>query len=591
MIVSVVIAIIVIGVTLNKYLTGTVLKSTLMLIASICGMILAFTYYEMLGDFILSKGYGGTWALPGALAIIYIISFAVIFAAFSALTGHDIHFSHLPDKIIVCACGAFTALIFCGIILIALSMSPIPSKWLYSQYDSEDFSLDTPSGTLIPADSLVAGLFKTFSNGSMRSGKSFAVMHPNLISEIHLNKLHSSEGVLSIAAKDCIIVNKNGVWTPTETYKDAATGEVIIREMIIVRVGIKSGSFADGGATDEEGNFIFTLAQFQMITVDNSAAAPDKKFGTSSALPLYPVGYIKAKGVLQEMAISEPITMGRADFRQQEDYGNVLLIDLVFQQTKYSTPIALKFRNNVIVELPKVVQEDPNASSTIFVQKSACISDVADIVPVSGTKITPLQIAAGDKLMKGIQFTSGISRLWEFGYSSTTDTEPQMDKEKIYNAKLKFSPMAADIEGIDNERINQAGVPNMLSMISNYTLVSLKCQMASTSVVDSPEFPVLIDTQGKEHYPAGVFAGGTKDSEHIYQLDYCSDLAVLPVEKGRITSSFTSQLWLGGQTDKITELYFFYQIPAAPESTIIAFVRINGKDTGISKYEGFLCEK
>ena len=75
MIVTLVIAIIIIGVTLNQYLSGTVLKSTLMLIASICGMILAFTYYEILAGFALSKGYGAGWALTGSLAIVFMISF------------------------------------------------------------------------------------------------------------------------------------------------------------------------------------------------------------------------------------------------------------------------------------------------------------------------------------------------------------------------------------------------------------------------------------------------------------------------------------------------------------------------------------
>jgi hypothetical protein len=166
-----------------------------------------------------------------------------------------------------------------------------------------------------------------------------------------------------------------------------------------------------------------------------------------------------------------------------------------------------------------------------------------------------------------------------------------MDEEKISNAKLKFRPEALDIQTTDNERVNLSSVPSMLSEINGFTLVSLKCQMTSTSVVDSQEFPVLVDTQGREHNAAGLLAGGTKGSENIYQLDYCSDQAVLSFENGRITKPFTSQLWLGGETDKINELYFFYYIPSSPEGTIIIFVRTNGKDAGISKYEGFLCEK
>ncbi len=590
MIVTLVIAIIIIGVTLNQYLSGTVLKSTLMLIASICGMILAFTYYEILAGFALSKGYGAGWALTGSLAIVFMISFAVIYAAFSALTSADIHFSHLPDKAIVCVCAGITAMIFCGVILTALSMSPIPSKWLYSRYDSENFQLNSPSGILIPVDTTVAGLFNALSNGSMKSNKSFAVMHPNFIDQIHLNKLHSSEGVSSIAAPDCLIVKKNGLWKPTEKYKDAATGETIDREIVIVRTGIKFGTIEDGGATDEEGNFIFTLAQFQMIAVDGSIAASDKKFGASSAVTVYPIGYVKTKGVVeQKQDISQPITMGRSDFMQHEDYGNVLLIDLVFEQPRNGTPITMNFRNNVTVELPKATEEDQVSGSTVFIQKTACTSDAADVASVSGTKIKPLQITAGDKFMMGLLINTSMSQLLKYEYSST-DAEPQMDNDKIYNAKLKFRPAALDIQTTDNERVNQSSVPNLLSEITGYTLVALKCQMASASAVDSQEFPVLVDTQGREHNAAGLLAGGTKGSENIYQLDYCSDQAMLSFENERITKPFTSQLWLGGETDKINELYFFYYIPSSPEGTIIIFVRTNGKDAGITKYEGFLCE-
>lgn len=593
MIAGLVIAIIITGVTLNRYLSGTVLKSILMLIASICGMILAFTYYEILGGFLISQGYIAEWALTVSLAVIFIISFAVIYAAVSSLTGADINFSNLPDKAIACTCGCFTALIFCGVILTSLSMSPIPGKWLYERYNSEKFDINSPSGVLIPADTIVVGLFNTLSGNSMNSGKSFAVMHPDFINQIHLNKLGNSEGVPNIAAKDCLVIKKNGLWKPMPTvkYKDAATGETIDSEIVIVRTGIKSGTIAEGGAMTEDGNFIFNLAQFQMIAVDSSIAGSDKKFSASNVVSVHPLGYIKTKGIIEKKQdISQLITTGQSDFTNHEDYGNVLLIDLVFEQPKNATPIAMTFRNNVIVELPKVTEEDQSSSSTVFIQKSACTSEIADLIAVSGTKIRPLQIAAGDKIMMGLQLSIGIDQILESEYSST-EAEPQLDKEKIYNAKLKFSPKPSDIQEVNNERVSSSSISSLLSAIPDYTLVSLKCQMASASAIDGNDLPVLVDTKGREHHAVGVMAGGTKGSKNIYQFDYCCQKEALSIENGVIIHSFPSQLWLGGEVEKINELYFLYYIPSSPEDTIIILAKTEDKEAGISKYDGFLSKK
>lgn len=589
MLASLAVLIFIIAIILRQYLNGTVLGSFVALVSAFTAMMVSFGYYELLANFIISKGYLVTWAHAISLIVLYGLSFAILWGVGGFVAGTAIHFSDLPDKVISCGVGAIYAAITAGVILTALTMTPIPSKWLYSRYDTESFDLDSPSAALVPADSLAVGLFSTASTGSMKGGKSFAAVHPNFLNQIHLNNLNRSEGVIAVSSKDALATKTNGsYWRPEKVYVDASTGENLDEDIMIVRAAVKGGSVADGGAGDKEGGVNLTLAQFKLIV--GSSSNQDNPFASAESEAFYPIGYVKTGNQVTTKPLPEIIKFSRSNFSSKDGYRNSAILDLVFEVPQSKKPVALTFRSNSIAQLNKQAGEEEIPGTTTFVQAENCETELGQLNAVSGVAIKPVALSAGQYLMSGLRLNARFTAMKEADLQSSDNGQLEFDDRNFICGKATFSPLADNVESRARERADFSTIPGIINTMPGFAPVALKVEAVNNSVISSDQFPVLIDTDGNRHHAVGLLAGGSKGNDHLYQFDYCSKKESLDIKNNVVSSHYPEQLWIGSQVDKITEFYLIYNVNIK-SPTIILNVESSGKQTGLKDAEGFLIDR
>ncbi len=589
MIASLVILIIIVGVVLRLYLNGTVLNTFVTLICVLAAMALALGYYEVLVNVMLTKGILIKWASSISLLAIFGISFVILRVIGGFVTGTAIHFSNIPDKIICCGIGAVYATIATGILLLAVSMSPIPSKWTHSRFDTESFDLDSPSGVLIPVDSFVTSLFSSISGGSMKTDNSFSSMHPNFLNQIHLNNLHKDEGVLSVASEKALAVKKNGAyWTAQQSYIDSSTGERLGEDIVIVRAAVKSGLVEDGGAMGEDDILKFSLGQFRLITADSSSEAV---FDGADTKAVYPLGYVKTKNQVEvKDNLAEIIEVARSSFSNHEGFGNSFLVDLVFEMPNNQVPVALAFKNNAIVGLGQKAKEDEIPDSVTFIQVANCKSELAEIAQVGSRVIEPTEISSENSFSLGLRVNLNAEKLGET--AEARNSELTISSNEFICGKAKLTLDSESVSSNPPRRPNSTSLSAILATMKGYANVAVSCKINNpTATIDSSNFPVLLDVQGNEHYPVGVVSGGRKDGNYVYQLDYCSVGENLNIVNGVVTQSYVDELWITGEIDKIEETFFYYQVSVPESSKIIMNVIVDGRKVGFKDCEGFLIEK
>ncbi len=320
------------------YLKCDVLTSITTMIASLFGIIVAMGFHEALGNFILSKGYGGSHVYWGAALVLFILVFAITRAGAWSILNPNIHFSDLTRQISAVVCGGVSGLLISGMILIILAMSPMGNSLTYKRYDTSGVvSPDKPNGLLINADGLVSGLFGWISRGSLAGGKSFSLYHPDFLNQIHLNRV---SGVYPVAGNQSVTL-------PGKTF--IRQMEVGDKSLLVVRIGFPHLDLNRGGAVDPKGTFSLTPAQLRLIC--KPKGSPND--GSGSASVFYPVGFVKEKK-LEPLKANEVLTIDRKE-ESILKYGSAVWKDVAFQIPSNMAPLLLNFKYNSFFKLPAVV--------------------------------------------------------------------------------------------------------------------------------------------------------------------------------------------------------------------------------------------
>ena len=333
------------------YLKSSAITSFATLISAILGLILAFNYYEILANMLISRGHGEKWAQPGCFILLFMVGVAVTRLLADFLTG-PINFGNPIKYASAIICGVFVGLIISGAILIAIAMAPTNPKWPYPRFGAEGravtpASLNNPKKALLNVDSLAAGIFGWVSKGSLSSGKSFSVYHADFINQIHLNSLGASNQILSIAAKEAVTIPKNGV-------------RMLSDNRVAVRTGIRGKEIADGGAMNE-GKILFTLSQIRLIC--KPKAQSNDLSGTAQAY--YPHAYNIAGQPAEDASdLGATIPFSRQDLKKLTAW-----IDVLFKVGPSMTPVLLEFKQNTVVSLPKAVASTDEIEESLNVDE------------------------------------------------------------------------------------------------------------------------------------------------------------------------------------------------------------------------------
>lgn len=328
------------------YLKCTLMQSVMTLWSSVIATIIAFSFYERVGEQLISRGIGLDWALAGIFIVLYVFGFAVFRVISDFLLPGSVDLGDLPKSSAALACGFLTGLIISGNLLVALGLVPLHGKVFYSRFDPEaSVVLSSPRTPALSTDGFVTGLYRWFSSGSMSSGKSFGVLHANYLNQIHLNKLKTKELVLSVCSPEALILPQGKAKKPVRyrTIDD--------KQLTIVRAGVKTNKIEDGGAGNELNKLVFFPAQIRMIVKDSGAAEEPLSGGGTA---LYPVAVLK-NGKVINWELNQIVTPD-----PEEITNRVYWVDLVFESSRDKKPILLGFKQNAIVKLPDAVDSTPD---------------------------------------------------------------------------------------------------------------------------------------------------------------------------------------------------------------------------------------
>ena len=380
---SLVVVIIILGCAALQYFKGTFVKAFAMIIIAICASVVAFGYFEILANLIISRGNDGSmlslvpWAQTLCFILLFVVAFGVLQTAAIFVIRHPVDLGFLPERIGRVVCGIILGFIISGLLLTALQMGPLPLSYPYQRFDPARLNPDNPGGVLFNADGFATGLFSLISNGSLSGKNSFKTLHPNYLDQLFLNRFLGDASSVS-GVYPAIEVPKPGVWPASEAVKkqvDSFVSELKTRggkvvyepggksvaipistkeayNPTIVRVGIKKKAInreakINGG--------VFTPSQLRLICTRK----------TGEAVNTYPLGYLKTK---DELEISPEIKLATSDIE-----GNARYIDFVFCVPRGYEPTLVEFKLNSIAEIPTgaIVSADQAPAVEPFSSSSA----------------------------------------------------------------------------------------------------------------------------------------------------------------------------------------------------------------------------
>lgn len=336
MIATIIIIILVTGGSVsNFYLKKSVLDSFSFLIASIIGLLVAFTYYEPVSAMIINKGFMVQAAQGLSLFIIYTLTTVIVGVISDQIVGSNIDFGHGVKIATTIVCGLLVGLISSGIIVTSLGTFP-PIALSYNRFD-DTIHLQNAKSLIVPVDSFVTGLYGHMADGAMSSKKKFSFYHSDFLNHIYINRHRSKENALLVAGKGAVSIPKNGV--KVEDIDDSAT--------TLIRIGIKNKKISDGGIATKKGTTAITPGQFRLVCQKKK---PDGSF-SGEIKTIYPVTY---RIVLdKDDSRREVSDLGVLVILDRDNFKNrTAPVELAFKVPSGMTANYLQFRNNVMIEVP-----------------------------------------------------------------------------------------------------------------------------------------------------------------------------------------------------------------------------------------------
>lgn len=336
--------IIVIAVTSRFYLKYGPMKSFATLMVTVFALILSFTFYEPPASFFISKGYIPQWVQGLCFFLIFAVVWGVLENVLDYIVGTNIDFGKPAKVITAVVCGLLSGLLISGSFVIVLGLLPSRSSIPYSRVGDSitSSSLANPSSAMIPADDLTLGLYKIIAQGALgSSSKRFDVVHADYLNQIHLNNYMAKDGVLNVAGKEAVSIDKLGA-----VKRELSSGE----SRTVIEVTLKGKSIKNGGARDKNNKLTFTLAQVRLLCGpkgESDLTGKDIKV-------IFPESYyIEGQPLQKDVKLSDVIGIDNKAMSNQ-----MAKINMLFDIPEGLTPSILQFKSNNNVKVPKVLTEE-----------------------------------------------------------------------------------------------------------------------------------------------------------------------------------------------------------------------------------------
>jgi len=356
---------IVLGCAGYQYQKGDLVRSFATVVMAICATAAAFGYFEVVAGLLIGSGDKSRigslapWAWTLSFAMIFIVLFALLQTAIGQVLRKPVDLGVIAERLGRVVCGLVLGLVCSGVLITALVMAPLPTKYRYPRFDDNNVNLEAPAKVMLNVDGFATGWANLLSSGSFSGKKSLDALHPDFLDQMYLDSLGAADHVSLSAAGDAIELpkkNEDGriaaVWAAPETMKDA-DGKTINSKsghtLTIVRVGFKERSVSYAGR--------FTLSQLRLICKAKTDTA-DVLVG--KARNAYAIGYVTAENRLEIGRLNKIVEITNRDFAEKT---NVLWVDFGFYVPSDSIPVLLEFKRNIIIQLPRPIptEEAPAA--------------------------------------------------------------------------------------------------------------------------------------------------------------------------------------------------------------------------------------
>ena len=336
----IVLVIILLGVT-YFYMKCNAVTSLTTVLAALMGCILAFSYYEQLAGLLASEKWAVTWIQSAAFLLIFFFGFLFIRVLSGFLAKSDFDIGRMAKLTMTLIGGILTGLIVSGVLLIALALSPLPPDKLYSRFPvSQPIYINISNAPIINADGFVTSLYSWISRSSLSSPKSFAVLHTDYLSQLHLNRYPISRKIPAVCSPKAIKL-------PGRNIQSVRLWDLPDQpRLTVVRLGISGNSIAKGGVVGKSGKLSFIPAQIRLITKEQDQAG---KY-TGSAQVVYPIGLLH-NGTLETLSLNQDMIEETRNLGPDRTWW----LDLAFQVPSGQRAMLLSFKQNAIIELPKAV--------------------------------------------------------------------------------------------------------------------------------------------------------------------------------------------------------------------------------------------
>jgi len=575
------------------YLKSTLVKSLALVIITVCSAVVALAYFETLANVFISRGTNNRfarlapWAQTLSFVLLFVLAFAILRTILGQVIRREVHLGLLPERIGRVVCGILLALLLAGVALTALAMAPLPNKYPYQRFAQNNPNTEKLNRALLNADGFVTGWFSLLSRGSFSGKKSFAMFHPDFISQLYLNRHNIDRNVPVITDADAIKVpNKQAVWPAPKELKDSTSQTVATktgRSLTLVRVGFTPQAIRAGGT--------FTSAQLRLVCKEkNKLKNPLHGKGQNA----YPIGYLKTANLLQEKRLNDSIRLESADLQN-----SVRWIDFAFYVPRNMVPVLLEFKQNAAVVLPAPVSAEQAPEPVRFIPSAQCTEDIATLHPAEGAKIYGVQLAAGSNLLAGLAVPIGDPNQWRNSIITGTSQHSQFSNEKLTCARAWLTkPEPEQKQTQDQPQTPQftnqpIGAPSrsprkakkasakskniqqLLSPLAGFKLLSLQCNTPPAgTAISGEQLPVLIDLAGRTHHAAGAILAGKLGEKTIYELQYCSVIAESTSEglqiarDGSVARPFPEKIQLPEQAEQISHFYLLYLVKSGRNSFI-----------------------